>query len=301
LRSLRFIGPGRAGRSLAAALATVGWQTVGMLSKEDQKRDAAAGVDVLVLSTPDDALAEVAAQVSPDPGCVVMHLSGAIGLDVLARHPRRAALHPLVPLPDGDSAARLLQGVTFAVDGDPVAQEMAESLGGRAVRIADEDRATYHAAACIAANHVVALLGQVERVAATVGLELQDFLSLTRAAVDDVGRLGPRRALTGPVARQDWATLVRHRSALAPEERPGYVAGVALAHRLAVDAGSGSSDLEARATRRVDAADAIETGEAPERDRHLDDLDDLDDLDEPDEAAKHGRHPGELTVMGTLR
>ena len=60
------------------------------------------------------------------------------------------------------------------------------------------------AAACIAANHVVALLGQVERVAASVGLDVEAFLPLTRAAVDDVAALGPRRALTGP-------SLPRHR------------------------------------------------------------------------------------------
>ena len=58
-------------------------------------------------------------------------------------------------------------------------------------------------------------------------------MDLTRAAVDDVARLGPRRALTGPAARGDWATLGRHRDALAPEERPGYNAGVGLALRLA--------------------------------------------------------------------
>ena len=52
-------------------------------------------------------------------------------------------------------------------------------------------RAAYHAAACIAANHVVALLGQVERVAASAGLPLDAFLDLTRAAVEDVSRLGP--------------------------------------------------------------------------------------------------------------
>ena len=60
--------------------------------------------------------------------------------------------------------------------------------------MADGDRAAYHAAACIAANHVVALLGQVERVAASVGLDLESFLPLTSAAVDDVARSGRRRA-----------------------------------------------------------------------------------------------------------
>jgi predicted short-subunit dehydrogenase-like oxidoreductase (DUF2520 family) len=101
------------------------------------------------------------------------------------------------------------------------------------VEVADRDRAAYHAAACIAANHVVALLGQVERVAASVGLDLESFLPLTRAAVDDVAALGAGPALTGPARRGDWATLSRHLDALPRSERPGYQAGAALATRLA--------------------------------------------------------------------
>ena len=101
------------------------------------------------------------------------------------------------------------------------------------VEVADADRAAYHAAACIAANHVVALLGRVERVAASVGLDVEAFLPLTRAAVDDVAALGPRRALTGPAVRGDWATLSRHLDALPATERAGYQAGAALATQLA--------------------------------------------------------------------
>jgi predicted short-subunit dehydrogenase-like oxidoreductase (DUF2520 family) len=244
VRTVRFIGPGRAGRSLASALASCGWKVAGLLGRDDDVTNAAAGVDVLCISTPDDAVAAVAEAVRPEAGSVVVHLSGSLGLEVLAPHPRRAALHPLVPLPDPDDGCRrLTSGVTFAVAGDPVVRRMAESLGGRVVTVADGDRAAYHAAACIAANHVVALLGQVERVAASVGLPLDAFLDLTRAAVDDVGRLGPRRALTGPAARGDWATLARHGRALAPEERPGYNAGVGLAVRLA----AGGAEREVRA------------------------------------------------------
>jgi predicted short-subunit dehydrogenase-like oxidoreductase (DUF2520 family) len=234
VRIVRFIGPGRAGRSLAAALSAVGWRVDGLLGPGDDPAGAAEGVDVLVLSTPDDEIAAVAAAVLPRSGTVVMHLSGSLGLGVLAPHARRAALHPLVPLPNPEiGAARLASGVTFAVAGDPVATDMATSLAGRVVEVDDADRARYHAAACIAANHVVALLGQVERVAASVGLELDAFVGLTRAAVDDAARLGPRAALTGPAARADWATLARHRDALAPDERPAYNAGVNLAVRLA--------------------------------------------------------------------
>ena len=234
MHSIRIIGPGRAGTSLAAALSARGWEFAGFLGRHDELAGAAAGVDLLVIATPDDAVAEVAAVVVPSPGTTVAHLSGSLGLDALAPHPLRAAVHPLVPLPNGEvGAARLGSGVTFAVAGAPLARDVVTSLGGRMVEVADRDRAAYHAAACIAANHVVALLGQVERVAASVGLDLESFLPLTRAAVDDVAALGAGAALTGPARRGDWATLSRHLDALPRSERLGYQAGAALATRLA--------------------------------------------------------------------
>jgi predicted short-subunit dehydrogenase-like oxidoreductase (DUF2520 family) len=234
MHTIRIIGPGRAGTSLAAALSARGFAFAGFLGRRDDVSGAARDVDFLIVATPDDRIAEVAAAVEPVPTTTVVHLSGSLGLEALAPHPRRAGLHPLVPLPNGTvGAARLASGVTFAVAGDPAARAIVESLGGRVVEVADGDRAAYHAAACIAANHVVALLGQVERVAASVGLDIESFLPLTRAAVDDVASLGPAAALTGPARRCDWATLSRHLDALPEGERPGYQAGAALATRLA--------------------------------------------------------------------
>jgi predicted short-subunit dehydrogenase-like oxidoreductase (DUF2520 family) len=236
VHTIRIIGPGRAGTSLAAALSARGWGFTGFLRRGDDLSGAARGVDVLVIATPDDAVAEVAAAVVPVVTTTVVHLSGSLGLDALGPHPLRAAVHPLVPLPNGEvGAARLASGVTFAVAGAPLAHEIVATLGGRTVVVADEDRAAYHAAACIAANHVVALLGQVERVAAEVGLDLESFLPLTRAAVDDVASLGAQAALTGPARRGDWATLSRHLDALPESERAAYQAGAALATKLAGD------------------------------------------------------------------
>ncbi|MGH8919157.1 MAG: DUF2520 domain-containing protein, partial [Actinomycetes bacterium] len=238
MRSVRFIGPGRAGLSFARALTGVGFHVAGVLGPREDPTEAAQGVDALVISTPDDVVASVAARVRPSERCVVIHLAASLGLDVLAPHLRRASLHPLLPLPNPTiGAQRLTGGVSFAVAGDPIADEIVRALGGRPFAVADADRPAYHAAACVAANHVVALLGQVERIAATTGLDVSAFLDLSRAAIDDVARLGPAGALTGPAARGDWATLERHRRALAEDERPAYFAGVALANRLATGKG----------------------------------------------------------------
>ena len=233
MTSFRLIGPGRAGRSLAIALSGAGWGLAGMLGRDDDVRSAAHDVDFLVIATPDRAVAGVAARVDPSPSTVVLHLAGSLGLDVLAPHPHRASVHPLVTLPEpGVGASRLVAGGFFAVAGDPRAAELVSALGGTGLVVPDDARPAYHAAACMAANHVVALLGQVERVAADAGIPLAAFMGLARGAVDDVASAGPSGALTGPVARGDRATIERHRAVLDEAERPAYDALVELSRRL---------------------------------------------------------------------
>ncbi len=261
MATIRIIGPGRAGRSFARALAGAGWTVLPLLGRGDDHADAASGADAVVLAVPDDAIADVARAVRPDRSVAVVHLAGSLGLDVLAPHRRRAALHPLVALPDPDTGARrLVSGVTFAVAGDPIASAVAAALGGTTVDVPDDARAAYHAAACVAANHVVALLGHVERIAREVGLPLEVFLPLARAAVDDAGRLGPRRALTGPAARGDWRTLARHLDAIPEGERAAYRAGVGLALQLTVGV-DGRTVLDA--PHPPDAAPPHEPGRGP--------------------------------------
>jgi predicted short-subunit dehydrogenase-like oxidoreductase (DUF2520 family) len=186
-------------------------------------------------------------------------------MDVLAPHPRRASVHPLVTLPEPRSGAdRLLAGGYFAVAGDPLALDLVAALGGRTFTVPDEARVAYHVAACLAANHVVALLGQVERVAGEAGVPLEAFLTLARGAVDDVGAVGPARALTGPVARGDLATVERHRAALDPAERPAYDALVDLAQRLADERAHEDGRRRGRGPRRpVPPEEPAEGGDGP--------------------------------------
>jgi predicted short-subunit dehydrogenase-like oxidoreductase (DUF2520 family) len=214
---VRIIGPGRAGRSFAGALAAAGWDVVDLLGRDggDAVAGAAAGVDLVLLAPPDGAVAAVARSLHPEPTTVVAHVAGSLGLDVLAPHERRAAIHPLVALPTGDiGAERLRAGAWFAVAGDPLAGQVVADLGGRSFVVADEDRVGYHAAACIASNHLVALLGSAERVAADSGVPFEAFLDLVAATVDTVRALGPAAALTGPAARGDRDTIERHRAYL---------------------------------------------------------------------------------------
>ena len=228
-KAVRVIGPGRAGLSLARGLEKAGWRVLEVLGLSDDVSSAASGVDLLVIATPDAAIASVASAVSPVEGCVVAHLAGALGLDVLAPHTRRASIHPLRSLPTTSSD---LSGAWFAVAGDELAGSVVADLDGRLVEVDDSARTAYHAAAVMASNHLVALLGAVERVAASAGVPLDAFLDLVRGTVDNVAVLGPEGALTGPVARGDWETVTRHLAALPTEERGTYETLTDAAKRL---------------------------------------------------------------------
>jgi len=229
------IGPGRAGRSLAAALVDVGWEQSRIYRRGDDLTDAATDVDVCVIAVPDRSISSVARGVGPGDA-VVVHLSGATPLSALGTEHTAAALHPLQSLADPESGRMALRDAFFAVAGHTIARDIAQQISGKWFEIDDSDRALYHCAAAIASNHTVALLGQVERIATEVGVPLAAFEPLVRASLNNAFSLGPVEALTGPAARGDSATLEAHRAALGarhPNELHAYDALVELAQQLA--------------------------------------------------------------------
>ena len=135
--------------------------------------DAGRDADLVIVATPDAVIADTAAALAPSlrAGALVVHLSGACPLDELDKlHAARpdvevGALHPLQSLPSPEVGLQRLPGSWCAVEGPPSVERLALSLGLRPFRVAPGDRARYHAAATIASNHLVALLGQAARVA----------------------------------------------------------------------------------------------------------------------------------------
>lgn len=245
--SVRVVGPGRAGGALSTALAQAGWTVLEPIRHGKSVADAAQDVDLLVIATPDSVIAEVASAITPVESTVVAHLSGALGISVLQPHLQRAAVHPLTSMPTAESGAqRLRRGAWFAIDantaeGRECVEAVATALGGRSFVVEDEHRAAYHAAAAIASNHVVALLGSAERVAKTAHVPIEAYLELVRASIDNIEDLGVGAALTGPVARGDWATVERHRDAIDESELALYDALVEAARRV-VDSHSSSNE-----------------------------------------------------------
>jgi predicted short-subunit dehydrogenase-like oxidoreductase (DUF2520 family) len=234
-RRFAVVGQGRAGASFARALTSVGWTLTRHAGRGDPVAGLATKVAVVVLAVPDDAIAEVAAAIEPrSSNGTILHVSGAKGLDVLEHHRRAGSVHPLMSLPDGETgAARLRDGGVFAVAGDPMAAELVAALGGRTIEVDDADRPLYHAAAAVAANHLVVLCAQVERLAATVGVPVDAYWDLMAGVLANVRSSGAVSSLTGPAARGDETTLAGHIAALPPDEQSLYVTLAQHAARLA--------------------------------------------------------------------
>lgn len=206
---LAIIGRGRLGTALAAALQTAGLQLTGPLG-----RGADPDADIVLLCVPDADIGAAAAAISPGP--LVGHCSGATGLEPLGGH-EAFSLHPLMTV-TADGAS--FTGAGAAVAGSSaralaIARRLASALGMHPVAIADEDRVAYHAAASIASNLLVTLEAAAERLAASAGVQRELLVPLVRRTVENWAELGPRRALTGPIARGDEATVAAQRAAVA--------------------------------------------------------------------------------------
>ena len=255
-KSFSIVGPGKVGTSVAHWLVALGstLQQVAARRPESAEKLSSelggapvrlADLDsdrngLLVISTSDAALPEVAsllAQRRQAP--VALHVAGAVGADSIA--PLRSAgseigtLHPLRAFPRPSRDLAEAAGTVFAVDGDPGAVSMAETLasalGGEAVQVEAEHRILYHLAASIAAGGVVTLLAAARSIADSLGLDptvQRGYFELARQALQQAEAAPhPAEAITGPVSRGN-AKLVERQLHDLNERLPELVELVAL-------------------------------------------------------------------------
>jgi predicted short-subunit dehydrogenase-like oxidoreductase (DUF2520 family) len=273
------VGAGRVGTGVAVLLQRAGHR-IEAVSGRGPTRDraarylpgvpvlgaaaAAAAAELVVLGVPDDLIAPTAEGLV-DAGAVgharwVAHLSGARGLDALAAvrdaGGGRLAIHPLQTFPDVVSAIDGIPDCAIAVTADDeagyaVAERVADDLLGVPFRLDDDLRPRYHAAAVFASNYLIATSAVAADLFASVGVPdpVRAMHPLQRTTLDNIGRLGPAAALTGPAVRGDAGTIDRNLRAVAevmPEAVPAYVALARVALDLAERAGRLDGDARAR-------------------------------------------------------
>jgi predicted short-subunit dehydrogenase-like oxidoreductase (DUF2520 family) len=244
-----FLGAGKGGQTLGAALAAAGVPVVAVASRtrtSAERLAALAGVppegvcvtgaevvqraELTFLTVPDDAIAVAVAEISAAGGWraghAVAHCSGALPSAVLGAATAAgcavASFHPLqtfaAPPVDQAAAVRTLQGAVFGLEGDaglrPMLEGLVARLGGRPLWLRPEDKPLYHAAAVLASNYTVTLVALGAELLAHCGLDnpaaVAALLPLLRGTLANLEALGVPDALTGPLVRGDAGTVARH-------------------------------------------------------------------------------------------
>lgn len=250
------VGAGRVGAVLSAALRAAGHDVVAAAGESDASRrriaellpgvpggkpsDVARACDLLLLTVPDDMLANVVT-VLADSGALsegqyVVHTSGRHGLGVLAPAAavgaRTVALHPAMTFTGTAVDLPRLSGCVFGVTAAPaeraVAEQLVADLGGRPMWVAEEHRTLYHAGLAHGANHLVTLVTEALEMLRAAGADdaAGTLRPLLTAALDNALDSGDA-ALTGPIVRGDVQTVAGHLDDIlvwAPQTLDSYVA-----------------------------------------------------------------------------
>jgi predicted short-subunit dehydrogenase-like oxidoreductase (DUF2520 family) len=244
--ALAIVGAGNVGRALGRRLRELGWKIGAVVTRNDPTarkavrfigagrahsvltRDVLAS-RLILIATPDDEIKRVAgelARIGAEElrGKIVLHTSGALNAGVLAVLKNCGAatgsVHPLqsfsgVGIPP-------LEGKVFAIDGDipavRLARQLVRALDGLPVQIDAGKKALYHAAASLAAGHVLAIEETSTRMLMSIGMKRSEavraLLPLTRQVLENFERLGPRAAWTGPLSRGDYGVVDAHVNAM---------------------------------------------------------------------------------------
>lgn len=242
------VGAGPVATALAGALRLGGVPVLGLWARKPAAARAAgstAGVaafssappdillecGVVILAVRDQVIGEVA-QMLVNTGLinkrhVLLHCAGASSaLELLGGVTGSVAgvgtMHPLSAIADGKSAMRTLKGTVFGVEGDEVgrttASRLVEAIGGIVLALDGTQMASYHAAAALASNYVVAAMDAAAAVLASTGVSADDaaraLVPLAEGALRNITAHGTTRGLTGPVRRGDAVTVQRHLEAL---------------------------------------------------------------------------------------
>lgn len=269
-KTLNLIGAGRVGQTLGRL-----WQQAGVFTLQDVLTNRAGSAqaacqfmgggtpvaslselrpaDVWMLAVPDAQIAAVATQLAQQVATtgaaapVVFHCSGAQSaaslapLSALGWH--SASAHCILSFASSTVALQQFPGTPCALEGDDHARTVLrtafEAIAAQCFDVRSEDKLLYHAAAVFATNFLPVLQAVAEDAwrASGVPADLLPGLraSLLNNAVNNITRMGPAAALTGPAARGDVAAIARQAQAVTnwdPAAGAAYEALSTLALRL---------------------------------------------------------------------
>ena len=246
MRRLSIVGAGHVGRALGRLWQAAGvFDVAGVLARSPASAQrgvdfigaglavatpaALPGADVYMLAVTDDQIVPACAALAasrPLEGAIVFHCSGALASGALEAArlagAQVASVHPIRSFADPEAVVAAFAGTFCGIEGSHAALALLapalEAIGARPVAIDPAAKTVYHAAAVFASNYLVTVLDAALRAYQAAGIPEDVARELARPlaqeSLSNLFRMGAAGALSGPIARGDYATVQRQQAAV---------------------------------------------------------------------------------------
>jgi predicted short-subunit dehydrogenase-like oxidoreductase (DUF2520 family) len=234
------IGSGQVATHLGQALFAAGYRILQVISRTLSHAEALASTlqaqasdpfdaivvaDVYFIAVQDDAIAQVAAQLSAPAQSLVIHTSGSTSLEVL-QQPERPHYGVFYPLQTFSKQKKVdMRQVPIAVEGSDdhslkLLHRIGQDLSEQVFTCDSAQRMKLHMAAVFACNFTNHLYALAEKLLAEEGFSLDLIRPLIEETSQKAQQFSPQTVQTGPAVRGDQKILAKHLAAL--QNKPAY-------------------------------------------------------------------------------
>ena len=247
------VGAGKVGCSIGKYLKEQGVSVAGYFSKTKESVEVAAtftntkafgsleellaDCDVIFITTPDDSIQTVWADIAKQSiqGKIICHFSGSLSSVVFSGMDQTGAfgcsIHPMYAFSTKFTSYEKLKEIIFTMEGDTealiVMRPIFETMGNQVCVISSESKTRYHAAASMVSNMMIGLYQMSVDMLTHCGFAEESARELVeplvRGNIEKLLASSAKDALTGPIERNDIATVEKHLTVLEENEKEVYV------------------------------------------------------------------------------
>ena len=184
-----------------------------------------SNADVIIIAVSDDAIEEIAKEVSLPDNIILAHTSGSIALNALgyAATLNIGVFYPLQTFTKNQQVD--FSTIPILIEGDnrqtlDVLSSLSKTLTSNVNIISSAQRQQIHLAAVFASNFTNWMLTQSESILQDANLDFDLIHALIAQSINNAIQSGPQKSQTGPAKRNDFEVLDTHMKLL--ESKPEH-------------------------------------------------------------------------------
>jgi predicted short-subunit dehydrogenase-like oxidoreductase (DUF2520 family) len=151
---------------------------------------------------------------------IICHCSGSLSSDVFSESfgISTASVHPMLSFDSKNVSFDKISKAFFTIEGDETAvnavSKLLDKCGNTHKTIGKDNKAMYHTAAVFASNFVAAVCYKATEILTRCGFTYEEaelaLAPMMSANMDNICKNGVIPSLTGPIERNDSATIEKH-------------------------------------------------------------------------------------------